>query len=194
MIFKKSTQLNLPDPKVKKLVKAYLKTNGFTLVSEDETTLIYTRGSYLYNLIAFNPLTWKSRIEINLHEQRVETYFNISTFGHLVSSQEKELWKTFIQNLEDYIKTGINLNIDNKINVTKTTRDSWNHIIWAGIFTALLGLPLYLIAQKLHSNEIFYFGLPLVMCFSLIWRVKKLNRQVSIVFRVPRKMKIFLLK
>ena len=55
---------NKPLDLLKEESRIYFQKQGFRLANEGENTLDFKRGSYLTNLVAFNPLKWKSSITV----------------------------------------------------------------------------------------------------------------------------------
>ena len=72
-----------------RLTDNYFLGLGFKKFGESNQPLTYKKGSVLLNMVAFNPLNWKSTVTVTLKDQFVEAAFDINSMGQMVTPKEE---------------------------------------------------------------------------------------------------------
>ena len=91
---------DLSDKESQDITKNYFSQLGFHLQDQNSSRLTFKSGNLFNNLVTFNPLKWKSNIEIKKENNKIIGHFKVSTFGQLMTPQEEELWNSLIQNFQ----------------------------------------------------------------------------------------------
>lgn len=102
---KKSVTFSIPHASDLRLKTIdYFSKSNFQLTSAlTDKRIRFRRGSLLTNMVTFNPLKWKSEIEIDIQEQEVSVQLRINTFGQLPTPKEEALWDEFMKHYEAYL-------------------------------------------------------------------------------------------
>lgn len=145
----------------KDLAKKYFIDQGFILKNELEDTINFTRGSYLLNMVTFDPLKWRSVITLAFEEDSINALFDISTFGQTVSKKEESLWDFFILNLEQSILGKKDFSLINEASLNETKQSSFKLVGWTILITAIVGIPSGIIAHYTDYDLIFFIGISL---------------------------------
>jgi hypothetical protein len=128
--------------------KKYFINNKFELVKNTTDTLTFKRGNILLNMVAFNPLKWKSNITINfggISNNSIKLEADITTTGQLVTDKENELWNKFINNYKESIINCIDLTQNNKINLHDTIVHNYKFALKYIIYSLIGGLSIGII-------------------------------------------------
>ena len=83
---------------LRKITTAYFVQQGFKEVMRTESKLSFERGNIFLNMIATNPMKWKSKFTIVFEEGKVNIDFEINTIYQMVSLQEEKVWFDFVEN------------------------------------------------------------------------------------------------
>lgn len=142
----------------KELSKNYFISQGFFLKGETENELNFVRGSYLLNMVTFDPLKWKSNLSLIFSGNSINGVFDISTFGQTVSKKEEELWNSFILNFEESVLHKENFKEKNKQLLSDTKNHSFRLVGWTILGAALFGIPAGVIAFYMKNDLIFFIG------------------------------------
>ena len=143
----------------KDLAKKYFISQEFILKSELEDTINFARGSYLLNMVTFDPLKWRSTITLTFEEDSINAIFNISTFGQTVSKKEEVLWDFFILNLEQSILEKKNFSLINEVSLNETKKHSFRLMGWTILGVVLFGVPSGILANYMQEDFIFFIGI-----------------------------------
>ncbi len=143
----------------KAFAKKYFIDQGFVLTNESEDELKFIRGSYLLNMVTFNPLKWKSDIILSFGHTDVEAVFNISTFGQTVSKKENELWDVFISNLKKTVLEEKDFAAINNSSLHATKKSSYKLIGVTLLITTVVAIPAGIIAHNTNQDNVFFIGL-----------------------------------
>ena len=92
----------------------YFVKQGFKLVNDNPKNLEFKRGSILLNHFTFNPLKWKSQIDVKINNNIVKATFKIDTTGQTAIKSELKAWEHFIENYKLSLIDG-NQNIKSNI-------------------------------------------------------------------------------
>ncbi|MEL6942189.1 MAG: hypothetical protein AAFO82_05930 [Bacteroidota bacterium] len=152
----------------------YFLDQGFKLVSSNKNSLQFRRGSMLRNMITFNPLKWKSSIQIEFHEENIVVNFDINTIYQIVTIREERLWANFISNYQRTIETGKSLIFENQIELKNTKKSSWKYIRYALLGAITFGVPSGIIAYLTDIESIVAIG---TASGALTFMMNKINKE-----------------
>ncbi|MFC5683721.1 hypothetical protein ACYE2N_01135 [Flavobacterium sp. MAHUQ-51] len=138
----------------------YFKQSGFRYIDNNtEEKLRFERGSIASNMWTFNPLKWKSEIEIEISGQKIKANFNINTVGQIATQKEEKLWDSFIENYRKHlINNKFDFKTENKKTLKSTKKNSLKYIWWALLGGLIGGVPAGLIAYWTGINSIVSIG------------------------------------
>ncbi len=103
----------------------YFLNQGFDQVKSSSNSIEFKRGSLILNRFTFNPLKWKSRIEILFNQNgRVKAEFKIDHTHQIVTTTELELWETFVNNYEKSLILGKSFIQENKDGLKRVKKSS----------------------------------------------------------------------
>ena len=129
------------DLSFKEPTKSYFIRMGFKLVDETNDTLTFSKGSTLLNMVTFNPLNWKTEIDIQFRDGVVTADFNINTTGQAVTPKEEELWNKFIENYRQSITNNLDLSEAIIKDLKETKKNNVNYVMWALAGAIVFGVP-----------------------------------------------------
>jgi hypothetical protein len=121
----------------------YFNQNKFKLQNQDKNILLFTRGNILLNFIAFNPLQWKSKIQIVIDDtlnNKITLKADINTAGQIITDHEKRLWNMFCENYKNAMMHEKEYFTDNKSQIKRTIKK--NVIIILIILLVSLGVSI----------------------------------------------------
>jgi hypothetical protein len=120
----------------------FFTRTGFKITNDTDQTISFSKGSTLLNMVTFNPLNWKSRINISIQNNSVLGDFDIDTTGQAVTAKEEQLWDKFIESYKISIVENVDLSqtISNELKETK--KNSLKYVMWALIGAIVCGVPL----------------------------------------------------
>jgi hypothetical protein len=154
--FKVSESTNL-----KKMTIEYFTKSGFKHIVNGSTDkkIIFQRGSIASNMWTFNPLNWKSEIDIEINGQEVKANFNISAAGQIPTNKDELLWQTFIDNYQKYLSdSNFDYLTENSKNLKTTKSKNFKYLGWAALGGLIVGVPAGLIAYWTGINAIASVG------------------------------------
>ncbi|CAM3051733.1 hypothetical protein [Flavobacterium succinicans] len=173
---KKTIEFKVSEPTdLKKMTIEYFKKSGFKHVDNNTTDrkIIFERGSIASNMWTFNPLNWKSTIDIEISGQHVKANFNINATGQIPTNKDELLWETFIGNYKKYLlDSKFDFLAENSKNLKTTKRKNFEYIGWAALGGLIGGLPAGLIAYWTGINSIVSVG---AVMGALTLMTKKIN-------------------
>lgn len=132
----------------------YFKKSGFKQVDRGSSgsKLVFERGSLFTNMVTFNPLNWKSEIEIFIEEEHVSANFHIDAIGQIPTSKDERLWDIFIGNFQKYLcDVNFDFQSENNALVRQTKSKNLTYIGWTLLGAVFGGIPAGFIA---HSTGI----------------------------------------
>ncbi len=139
----------------------YFTKSGFKhiVTSSNDKIIKFERGSIASNMWTFNPLKWKSAINIDLSKNQVKATFNINAAGQIPTTKDEELWETFIANYQKYVcDANFDYLNENSENLKSTKSKNLKYIGWAVIGGLIGGVPAVLIAQLTGINSVVSIG------------------------------------
>ena len=137
----------------------YYKESGFKHYDTEDKNLKFGRGSVASNMWTFNPLKWKSEIEIKIAGQKISADFNINATGQIPTQKEEELWDSFIDNYKNYLTDNkFDFKTENDRNLSSTKKNSLKYVGWALLGGLIGGVPAGLIAYWTGINLIVSIG------------------------------------
>tara|TARA_Y100001972_G_scaffold129251_1_gene195718 strand:- start:2882 stop:3424 length:543 start_codon:yes stop_codon:yes gene_type:complete len=122
-------------------IQRYFEQFGFKTQQTEPNKLIFHQGSTFRNMITFNPLKWKSRIEITINEKLVSASFKINTIGQMVTTKEENLWDVFINNFQDSIVNGNDTKDTVKSELKNTYKSSLDYVLQVFLGALIFGIP-----------------------------------------------------
>lgn len=146
---------------LRKMTIDYFQKSGFRQRDNKKTDnrIIFERGSIASNMWTFNPLNWKSTIEIEISGLTVKANFNINPTGQIPTNKDELLWESFIRNYQKYLlDSKFDFLAENSKNLKTTKRKNLEYIGWATIGGLIGGLPAGLIAYWTGINSIASVG------------------------------------
>lgn len=168
--FKSNKSVNI----LKGETQNYFQKQGFKLVKSDENSLQFKRGSVLNNMVTFNPLKWKSSINIKFEENIVKANFDINTIHQAVTLKEERLWQKFISNYQKTIETGKSLISENQLELKATKKSSWKYIGYAILGAIVFGIPSGIIAYLTGIESIVSIG---AVSGALMFMMNKIEKE-----------------
>jgi hypothetical protein len=136
----------------------FFAQSGFRLVKKSEQNLLFTRGSFALNMVTFNPLKWKSAINININDQELNAVFDINATGQIITLKEENLWDSFIDSFRLYMIEGIDFKKENARAIKATKKDSLKYVGWALIGAIIGGIPGGILAYLTGNSTIVSVG------------------------------------
>ena len=138
----------------------YFTISGFNHINNSADRKIkFERGSIASNMWTFNPLKWKSEIDIEISGQEVKANFNINATGQIPTHKEETLWDTFIDNYVKYLNdTNFDFRTDNSKTLRAVKSNSLKYVGWAALGGLIGGIPAGLIAYWTGINSIVSVG------------------------------------
>jgi len=153
----------------------YFQKSGFKYVDNktNDNRIVFERGSIASNMWTFNPLNWKSTIDIEIIGQDVKANFNINATGQITTNKEELLWETFIGNYQKYLLgSKFDFLTENSKTLKTTKGKNLKYIGWAALGGLIGGLPAVLIAYWTGINTIASIG---VTSGAIALLTKKIN-------------------
>ncbi len=151
-------ETSLLEKDIMKSTKTYFLSQGFKLEQESIDKLIFKKGSLLFNMITFNPLTWKSIITITFNPKTITGDFDIDTTGQTVTPKEEQLWENFIQNYKRFLLTNLDYTTENKQHLRSTYKSNLNYIKPAIMGAVIVGIPAGILAYFTGINSLVSVG------------------------------------
>src|SRR5688572_26761297 len=103
----------------------YFERQGFKLSKSTKDELVFKRGNTFLNMVTFNPLQWKSNVNITISNSEVNAVFDIDTSFQAVTLKEEQLWEHFINNFKNSVLNEIDLvSINNEL-LKETKKNSF---------------------------------------------------------------------
>ncbi len=121
--------------------KQYFTAQGFKLSEENSNHLQFKRGSISQNMLTFNPLKWKSCIDIKFDNQKIHADFDINSTFQSVTKKDEQLWETFVTNYQKSIETDQNLIEENRQTLQNTQKSNRKYLVAALIGALVFGIP-----------------------------------------------------
>lgn len=125
-----------------RLIESYFTEQGFNLEEKMKNGLWFTRGSILLNMFTFNPLKWKSKVQVEIKEQTVSVVVDIDTTFQAVLSSEEGVWDSFLENLGQSLDSGVVPIQENKKVLNEGKRQSFRvvgYMVAGAIIAGTLG-------------------------------------------------------
>ena len=139
----------------------YFKKSGFKHIDSNLTDkkITFERGSIASNMWTFNPLNWKSEIDIEINGQEVKANFNINTVGQIPTNKDELLWGTFIDNYQKYLRdANFDFLTENSKTLKTTKSKNLKYLGWAALGVLIGGIPAGLITCGTGINTIVSIG------------------------------------
>ncbi len=139
----------------------YFTKSGFKQIVSNSTEkkIRFERGSIASNMWTFNPLKWKSEIEIDINGKEFKAIFNINAAGQMPTTKDEELWETFIANYQKYVcESNFDFLLENSENLKSTKSKNLKYVGWAVIGGLIGGTPSIFIAQLTGIDSIISIG------------------------------------
>lgn len=123
----KNIEFTVSDTSVpKKETIEYFIKSGFNHIDKStDRKLKFERGSIASNMWTFNPLKWKSEIDIEINGKEVKGNFKINTIGQIPTHKEEIVWDFFIDNYKKYLNDrnyDFETENNNTLRMTKNSR------------------------------------------------------------------------
>ena len=125
----------------KQMTLKYFTTQGFKVKTNAEDTIILEKGSLIRNMYTFNPLKWKSYVEITYKHGKIKAQYNINTTYQMVSTSEVQVWIIFMENYENALLHNINYTVENNKMITTHKKRIPKYILHAFLGALIFGIP-----------------------------------------------------
>lgn len=135
-------------------VITYFEVMGFTFAAQDLIAgkFRFEKGSLLGNVVTFNPLQWKSVVEVTIEEQQLTAHFYIHTTYQFPSNNDEALWDSFVSNFEKYLQEpAFNFKTANAQAIKVNKRKNRKYVGWALLGGLITGIPAGVMALWLDS-------------------------------------------
>lgn len=168
---------------LRKMIIEYFQNSGFKLIDNKaiDNRIVFERGSIASNMWTFNPLNWKSIIDIQISGQDVKANFNINATGQIPTNKDEVLWEKFIGNYQKYLlDPNFDFLTENSKTLNTTKGKNLKYIGWAILGGLIGGIPAGLIAYLTGINAIVSIGAASVAIAVLTKKInddKKKNTQ-----------------
>jgi len=146
---------------LRELTIEYFKKSGFKHNDKNTTDrkIIFRRGSITSNMWTFNPLNWKSEIDIEINGHEVNANFNINAAGQIPTNNDELLWETFIDNYQKYLRdSNFDFLTENSKTLKTTKNKNLKYLGWAALGGLIGGIPAGLIAYWTGINTVVSIG------------------------------------
>jgi hypothetical protein len=161
-VIKKLIEFKVSEPTdLREMTIQYYRKSGFKQKdsSPNEREIKFGRGSIASNMWTFNPLNWKSEIDIEFNGQEVKAQFNINAAGTIPTNKDEILWQTFIDNYQKYLcDSNFDFLTENSKTLRTTQRKNLKYLGWALLGGIIGGIPAGLIAYWTGINTIVSIG------------------------------------
>uniref|UniRef100_UPI00404ACF58 hypothetical protein n=1 Tax=Flavobacterium sp. TaxID=239 RepID=UPI00404ACF58 len=172
---KLNSETSLEKGKLETISKVYFEKFGFKIAETKENLLKFRKGSELRNSIAFNPLNWKSDIQININQKNekltLDCIFSINTIHQLVTDKEIEIWNEFVNGYKMLITNEL-FDHNKIINEAKQTKKSNIKILLLMMLLGIISLTLSTFILTKTGIGIIMITPPIVMIASFIYLSK----------------------
>lgn len=139
----------------------YFEKMGFKIAEQkvEAGKWRFEKGSHWGNAFTFNPLKWKSAVEIELQAQQLTARFYMHTTNQFPSVNDEQLWDAFVAHFEKYLhQPAFDFKTANAQALKIAQRKNRKYLIW-GIFGGLLiGIPAGFLAHWLNMPIIASIG------------------------------------
>jgi hypothetical protein len=173
---KKIIEFQVSEPTdLEKMTMEYFTKSGFKHKENSSTDkkIIFNRGSIASNMWTFNPMNWKSEIDVEINGQDVKANFNIDTTGQIPTNKDEVLWITFIENYKRYLlDSTFDFLTENTRNLKNTKGKNLKYLGWAVLGGLIGGIPAGLIAYWTGINVIVSIG---AVGGAIVFMTKKIN-------------------
>lgn len=103
-------------------------------------TVQFTKGNYINNFVTLNVQDWKSKIKVSferdLNDQLIIcTEIKVWTVGQKVTYKENEYWEKFIDEIENFLKSG---EFDSDTLGIESKNLQWQNVLWLILMILLI--------------------------------------------------------
>jgi hypothetical protein len=159
---KKTIEFRVFEPNdLREMTIEYFKKSGFKHIVSNPTDnkIKFGRGSIASNMWTFNPLNWKSEIDIEFNGQEVKAYLDINAAGQIPTNKDELLWETFINNYQKYLlDSNFDFPTENSKSLKTTKSKNLKYLGWAALGGLIGGIPAGLIAYWAEIDTIVSIG------------------------------------
>ncbi|WP_421751026.1 hypothetical protein [Croceimicrobium sp.] len=159
---------------VKALCVQYFTDYGFKLIRDRPNHLRFKRGSVLLNFFTFNPLRWKTEVNIEVLENSLHCDFTISLIGQVPTKTEEESWDAFVENFRSFIKDpNFDFRQRNQSVKNKVKGNNWAYLKYAILVGLLIAIPLAIIGHFLGRDDLAPVGAAIGVAMAVMSRIQK---------------------
>lgn len=159
---KRTIKFKVSEPTdLKKMTIDYFTKSGFKHIDNvsNNKKIFFQRGSIASNMWTFNPLNWKSEIDIEFNGQEVKANFNINIAGQIPTNKDELLWQAFIDNYEKYLlDSNFDYLTENSKSLKTTKSKNLKYFGWAILGGLIGGIPAGLISYWSGISTIVSIG------------------------------------
>lgn len=158
----------------KTLCHEYFGEYGFKVIKDTSDHLVYKRGSILTNFFTFNPLRWKTQVNIAITDNFLNCDFLISTIGQVPTNSEERAWEIFIDNFRRFIiDPGFNFRVENQFQLREAKKGNWTYLKEALLVGVLVAIPMAIIGNILGVDDLAPVGAAIGAGAAIMRRIHK---------------------
>jgi len=171
---KRQIEIYATDPaELKERIIEFFRQFDFKLMDHKGNILKFKQKSSFFEGWKTNPLKWKSEIVVSVADKKVIANFCVETDEQMKTIEEAAVWKSFMDNFENYLTTGemANEKLISTISESRKSRKTYFSWFFLGAITG--GLLEFLYAQLTgNSSPLGFYLIPTFATLFLGWRIK----------------------
>lgn len=139
----------------------YFEKMGFKIAEHKVETgqWRFEKGSHWGNAFTFNPLKWKSAVEVELQAEQLTARFFMNTIHQFPTEHDEQLWDVFVANFEKHLhQPAFDFKTANAQALKTAKRKNRKYLGWALLGGLLLGIPTGFVAHLLNMPIIASMG------------------------------------
>lgn len=116
--------------KVEQQIIQYFTQSGFKLGDQNDNNLKFRRSTSILDSWKFNPLMWGAEVIVSINNHEIDAKFTIDSTAKIVTTEVKEAWGFFIENLQQYVVHGIPFEKANSEAAEKARQSILKKLAW----------------------------------------------------------------
>ena len=145
----------------------YFTQSGFKLTDTKSDQLKFIHSSSIFDAWKLNPIKWGSEVTISFNRNNVKAEFSVDTEAQMNTSEEENVWETFIENFRAYLTTGIEYKDLNKKALEEVRKTRLIYMGWTILGAAIGGVIGIFFYKFAENNFIGYIAIPIMASFFL---------------------------
>jgi len=139
----------------------YFEKMGFKIAEQkvEAGKWRFEKGSHWGNAFTFNPLKWKSAVEVEIQAEQLTARFFMNTIHQFPTEHDEHLWDVFVAHFEKYLhQPAFDFKTANAQALKVAKRKNRKYLGWALLGGLLLGIPTGFLAHWLNMPIIASMG------------------------------------